>query len=160
MDAPAAARDLIRILERTAERQRQTLTLLERQREAMIARDLTSLGELAGELVDLAEEAQHIENERAALTRQLVSASGGDPAAASLRDIAAGLDDPAAARLLELREELLALQQQVSAARDRNQALASDILAANDATLNALMEALREAGHGPDDTTGVIDRRA
>lgn len=161
MDASSAAQGLIRVLERTAERQRRMLTLLERQREAMIARDLISLSELSGELVGLAEEAQRIETERAALTRQLVSASAGDPANTSLRDIADSLDDPeAAARLLELRDELLTLQGQVSAARDRNQALASDILAANDATLKVLMDALRQAGHGPDDTPRVFDRRA
>ncbi len=156
------ALQLTRLLESAGQQQECTLSLLDRQHEAMIARDLPRLGELAGALVGSAEETRQLEQERAVLTRQLASFFGvSNPAELSLREIAERVDDRnLAARLLALRDELLEAQEQIGAARERNQSLAANILEANDNTLRNLMEALRQAGHGPDDTPRVIDRRA
>jgi hypothetical protein len=156
------ARQMIGLLKRTSGQQQRTLQLLDAQHEAMIARDLTRLAELAGALIGLAEETRQIDQERAALTRQLASVFGvANPADLSLRDIAKRIDDQAdAARMLDLRAELLAAQEIIGNRRERNQRLATNILEANDDTLRNLMEALREAGFGPDDTPRFIDRRA
>jgi hypothetical protein len=161
LDQHSLSRQLIALLERLGEQQRDVLSLLEQQHNAMVARDLTNLSEIARSLVQRATQLQTLERERSKVSGQLAAALGADDPALSLRDIAARLDDSGLADLLlQLRDELVATQQRLTEARDRNQQLAANVLDANDATLRNLMAALREAGFGPDDTPRVLDRRA
>jgi hypothetical protein len=161
LDQPALALQLIALLERLGEQQRDVLTLLDQQHAAMVARDLTRLSEITGALIERADQIQSLERVRTTISDQLVTALGVDDPSLPLRDIVAHLDDSALSnRLFQLRDDLIAVQQRLAEARGRNQQLASNVLDANDATLRNLMTALREAGLGPNDGPRVLDRRA
>ncbi len=150
---------LLEVLEATNAEQLAVLALLEEQHAAMTQRDLTRLSELATGLVSRAEALHQLEQERATITRQLTGANerlGDQP---SLQEIAASSEGNSA-RLLSVRQQLLDTQEQVAKWRTRNQALASNVLEANDAALRNLMEALRDSGDRPDDRPRVLDRRA
>ncbi|MEZ4520615.1 MAG: flagellar export chaperone FlgN [Thermomicrobiales bacterium] len=152
---------LLEILEQTHQRQQSVLELLDQQHQAMIERDLTRLSGIATELVGRAQELQGLEQQRAAVTRQITEMNEGLGENPSLQEIAILSPEPNRRDLFrDIRESLLHTQEQVTSARDRNQSLASNIVEANDDTLRNLMSTLRESGYSPEDTPRVVDRRA
>lgn len=147
-DPRELARELVACLKRQAESMQQFLSLLARQKTALVGRDTTEVDRTTRELEQVLTQSQRLEATRRSLTARLVAALGDrengavtDPA--TLGELSQLVAASEASELAAVQSQLRALHREIERRRRLNASLIEASLRCTGETLNWMARAAR-----------------